>query len=502
MISDKLNSLLSKSRYMGGLQCLKRIFLQSNFPEFADPIDDSMQALFDSGTAVGELARGLYPGGILVIEPAYNHNAAVEKTNTLLSDRATPAIFEAAFTFDGIRTRIDVLERQNTGTFALNEVKSSTKVKAEHIPDIAVQVYVAEGSGLSVTSAYLVHINGEYVYDGESYELKRLFRSEDVTEEVRSYLSDRLPDDLSKMKDILSFDSAPAVDIGSHCNLPYKCPFFAHCREGMPDHHIEQLPGVRAPLLQSLKSAGIDDIRDIPAGFKGLSSLHERVRECVVGETSYVGPELDVLHSQLEYPLRFLDFETFNPGLPLYPGTSPYQVIPFQWSMHRQDSDGNVDHEAFLYEGPGDPRPRFVESLLENVGSIGSIFIYSNYEPMILRGLSREFRDYADALLGLCDRMFDLLKTIRSHYYHPGLHGSFSLKAVLPVLVPDLGYNDLRIANGSNASLAYATMISPGTAEPEKDRLNSALLAYCNRDTEAMVRIYEALTSGQISRSH
>ena len=245
MISDKPNSLLSKSRFMGGLQCLKRLFLQCNFPEFADPIDDSRQALFDTGTAVGELARKLYPGGMLISEPAY-HNAAVEKTNTLLLDRATPSIFEAAFTFDGIRTRIDVLERLNTGTFAPNEVKSSTKAKAEHIPDIAVQVYVAEGSGLSVTSAYLVHINREYVYDGESYELKRLFRSEDVSEKVRSYISDRLPDDLSKMKDILSLDSAPAVDIGSHCNQPYKCPFFAHCRKGLPDHHIEQLPGVNS----------------------------------------------------------------------------------------------------------------------------------------------------------------------------------------------------------------------------------------------------------------
>ncbi|MSQ40471.1 MAG: DUF2779 domain-containing protein [Dehalococcoidia bacterium] len=486
---------LSKTRFMAGLQCLKRLYLESYHRELLPPVDASQQALFDSGNAVGVLARGVNPGGLLITEDYFNHDRAAARTRQAVADGSIPSIYEAAFTYDGIRTRVDILQRLNQDVFALAEVKSSTSVKQEHIPDSAVQVYVAEGSGIEIRNIYLVHIDRNYVFQGGEYALDKLFYREDVTAQVRSYMETSIISDLARIRDALAQDDTPAVDIGRQCTKPYECPFFSHCREGLPDHHVEQLPGARVALLDSLKSAGITDIASIFSGFPGLTRLQERVRESVVSGEAYVGRDLATELSGVEYPLRYLDFETFNPALPYYLGTRPYQVIPFQWSMHIQHADGRLEHREFLHEGPDDPRPAFISSLSDAAGNSGSIVTYSGYEETRLKQLAGDFPEYANSLLALVDRMYDLLKVIRAHYYHPAFHGSFSLKAVLPALVPELGYEDLEINDGSMASVAYAQMIHPATEEFERGRIYAALLAYCQRDTEAMVRVFGLLRS-------
>ena len=490
--------LLSKTRFMGGLQCLKRLYLESYHRELVPAVGPAQQALFDSGNAVGELARGLFPGGRLIKEDQFAHARAVERTHELIADQDVPAIFEAGFTFDGIRTRLDILKRVNGDQFVLGEVKSSTRVKSEYIPDAAIQVYVAEGSGTTIRNVYLVHIDRTYVYPGGPYNLEQLFKIEDITAEVRSYMADSLPADLGRMKEMLARRVEPLIDIGGHCSQPYVCPFYDHCREGIPEHHIEQLPGARARLLDTLLAAGVDDIRNIPEGFLGLTALQWRMQESVLKTEPYIGPELKKNLEGVEYPQAFLDFETFNPALPLYAGTRPYQVIPFQWSIHIQDEEGNLEHKSFLHEGADDPRPAFIQSLLAVAGTTGSIVIYSSFEETRLRQLAVELPEYGASLLQLCERMFDLHRLVRENYYHPELHGSFSLKSVLPVLVPDLGYDDLEIAEGSVASVAYSRMIYRDTSNPERERLRDALLAYCERDTEAMVRIHYALMGSSL----
>ena len=177
----------------------------------------------------------------------------------------------------------------------------------------------------------------------------------------------------------------------------------------------------------------------------------------------------------------------------MYVGTRPYQAIPFQWSMHVRDSDGGLRHSAFLDDGPGDPRERFITSLLEAVLPQGSIVTYSGYEERVIKDLAREFPRYEAPLLTLCDRAIDLLRIIRGSYYHPDFHGSFSIKSVLPALVPDLVYDDLDIPEGLAATAAYARLITGDVPQPEQSKIRESLLAYCARDTEAMVRIYEAL---------
>jgi hypothetical protein len=486
---------LSKTRYIGGLQCHKRAYLEAYHRELIPPVGMAQQALFDSGTTVGELARELFQNGLLITANHLSHGQAVTSTKQAIIDTSVRSIYEAAFTFDDIRTRVDILKKLHTNAFVLGEVKSSTRVKKEHIPDAAIQVYVAEGSGLDILNIYLIHINNSYVYQGGEYELNKLFHLEEITAEVREYMATSLSSDLAGIRHALAQGSVPEIEIGRHCTRPYECPFYSHCRQYLPHHHIEQIPGARADLLGALKAAGVTAIAEIFTDFPGLSALQRRVRNSVVSGEPYIDRKLASNLNEVVYPLRYLDFESFNPALPHYPGTRPYQVIPFQWSMHVQQPDGTLDHHEFLHDGTNDPRPGFITSLLEAAGDTGSIVAYSAYEETRLKQLANEFPKFAEGLLALIPRIYDLLKVIRADYYHPEFHGSFSLKSVLPVLVPELSYEDLDITDGSIASVAFAKMIYPKTGQLDANRLRSALLDYCRRDTEAMVRVRTALKS-------
>ena len=484
---------LSKSKFAGGLQCLKRLYLECFDRKLADPIDASQQALFDSGNAVGELARQRFPGGRLINEPYFEHEGAVASTREALDDSSLPSLYEAAFAHEGIRIRTDVLLRTGDDGLDLIEVKSSTKVKPEHIPDIAIQLYVLEGSGILVRKAFLLHIDNSYVYQGGAYNLERLFRLDDVTNESHAFLASTVPESLAGMWEVLQQEKAPPIDTGPHCNTPYQCPFFGHCHRDEPEHSVEQLPRVTAKVLDALKSRGIRAIQNIPSEFPGLSSAQQRVRDAVITGDPYVSADLPSALGQVSYPIYFLDFETFNPALPIYPGTRPYQMIPFQWSVHGFSKSGQLQHESFLADDSEDPREKLTTSLLDALGKQGTILVYSSFERTRVKELAALFPEYAARLSALVDRFVDLLTLVRTHVYHPDFHGSYSIKAVLPALAPDLGYGDLEIQEGSLASVAFAKMIAPDTDDSERQRVRHALLAYCQRDTEAMVWVYNAL---------
>ena len=484
---------LSKSRYMAGRQCLKRLYLETYRRELADQVDPAQQARFDTGTAVGELARQRFPGGRLVAEEYYQHEQAVRTTRRLLRSVPVPPLYEAAFSFEGIRTRVDVLHKSGGPGFDLVEVKSSTGVSPVYIPDVAIQMHVLEGAGVPVDRAWLMHVNNTYVYNGGPYDLEQLFSLEDVTEQARAFAADNIPDDLDRMWEALRRDTEPDIETGRHCNKPYTCSFFGHCHWNEPEHPVRQLPRLGEKLWVRLREAGIQNIGDLPAEFPGLNDTQRRVRDSVVMGAPFVGADLAGVLDEISYPVSFMDFETIGPALPLYVGTRPYQTIPFQWSLHIRDADGVMTHREFLNDDPNDPRERFVVSLLDAVPSEGSVVVYSSYEKTILTDMARLFPQYESRLEALCDRLFDLLQVARSHYYHPGFHGSYSLKSTLPALAPDLAYTDLDVQSGEVASVEYARMIAEDALESEKTQIREALLAYCRRDTEALVRVLDAL---------
>ena len=498
LMSSQTSPQLSKSRFIAGLQCLKRLYLECYQRELADPIDPSQQALFDTGIAVGELARQRFPNGRLVEEEHFNHAHAVKSTRTILADTSVRALYEAAFTLERIRTRVDVLRRNGQESFDLVEVKSGTSVKPEHIPDVAIQLHVLEGLGIRIKRAYLMHVNTNYVYQGGPYDLDYLFSLQDITDDAQAFLSEVTPTKLVQMWEVLQRDQEPAIETGPHCTTPYRCPFYGYCHREETAHPISELPRSRSKVLDELKKSGIRDIREIPSDFPGLTAVQQRVRDCVATERPFVSPKLAYRLREIIFPVSFVDFETFSPALPTYVGTRPYQVIPFQWSLHVRDSSGQLRHESFLNEDTKDPRRAFVTSLLDTVPLKGTIVVYSGYEQAIMKRLAVALPEFEERLLALCDRTFDLLKLVRESYYHPEFHGSYSIKSVLPALVPAMSYDDLEIKNGSIAANGFARMISPDTPYSEKAKTKEALRAYCQRDTEAMAQVFDILWSKRV----
>ena len=229
---------LSKTRFMAGLQCDKRLYLESYYSDFRDPIGESLQALFNSGHRVGALARERFPGGKLIDAPLRNGKAH-DLTVAAMSDETLDSIYEGVFTFDEINVRPDILKRVGKNEFDMIEVKSSTRVKREHIPDISVQVYVLEGTGVKIRKAGILVLNTGYVYEGGDYDLQKLFSLHDVTDRSRAWLEDVFKERLSHQKNVLSEDEMPIVKIGPHCTRPYQCSFYSFCRENVPETHIE-----------------------------------------------------------------------------------------------------------------------------------------------------------------------------------------------------------------------------------------------------------------------
>ncbi len=483
---------LSKSKYLAGCQCLRRVWLSCRAPELAAPPDAAKQAIFELGHEIGRRAHALFPGGVLVSQEAWEHGQAIERTRALLADTAVPALFEAAFEHDGVRIRVDVLERLPGGRFGLREVKASTEVKAVHVDDCAVQQHVLAGCGLRIGSVELVHVNRAYVRGAGEIDWAGLFARSDITRKVASALSsvrERLP----RLHAAIREPQAPAIEPSGHCFDPYDCEFWGHCTRSKPDDWVFYLPRI-GKRFEALRAAGIERIVDIPDA-PALSGVHGRIREALRTARPQLASGLAHALRDAGPPAHYLDFETANPALPLYPGTRPYDVIPFQWSLHTDDGSGGLRHREFLAEGAADPRREFAETLVAALaGQDAPVLVYSPFESTQLGGLAKHFPDLAPALRRIRDRLVDLLPIVRSHLYHPDFDFSFSIKNVAPALAPGLDWGNLGpIADGTAASNALAALASGRAAPDERGRLRAALLAYCARDTLALAKLHAAL---------
>jgi hypothetical protein len=481
---------LSKSRFQAGLQCPKSLWLRCHRPDLADPLGEGQEALFQSGHRVGELARLRFPGGVLVTEDFRNSAAALRTTERLLAEGGVECLYEAAFSFNGVFVRPDVLRRRD-GEWELCEVKSSASTKPEHLTDVAIQAYVLLGSGLPLSRACVMHLNREYVYAGGAYQLDQLFALEDVTAAVWSYLP-CVPGLVAEMKAMLS-GSCPEPLIGGQCRTPYDCGFIGYCHAFLPEHPVTELPRISAEVLHELLSDGICAIADIPRAYPGLSAAQRTVCEVVRSGRPRFAPGLAGEVAVLQPPVHFLDFETFRPALPVYPGTRPYQVLPVQWSCHTCGPGGSLEHQEFLHREPTDPRRPFAESLVAALSGGGPIVVYTGYENSILTGLASDLPDLAEAIAALQARLFDLAAVIRTHVQHPGFHGRTSLKYVLPALVDDLSYEGLAVSNGETAMLRYEAAVLGDLPASEREAIFGDLLEYCATDTLAMVRLVQVL---------
>jgi predicted RecB family nuclease len=479
---------LSKSDYLAGLQCPKHLWLRVNEPDATElEIDTGLEGLFEQGRRVGELARNYVPGGTLIDYPYYAIEDKLRATKRAL-DEGIQVIYEAAFAVEGLFVAIDILERTPDG-FNVTEVKSSTKVKDEHLHELALQAYVLRRCGIEASRLRVMHLNRDCAYP----DLENLFIREDVTEEVRPLIEEVEGTTRAQAKVLAG--SLPIVQIGAHCSAPYECAFKSRCWAKVPPHHVTTIHAIRTKKAFALVEKGITTISDLPGDFS-LSPTAERQRRAVVEDRLIVEPALADALRDLPSSIGFLDFETVGLAIPVWTGCHPYDAVPVQFSFCMLDSDGELVHSEWLADGPGDPREAMAAALIEACRNAGKIAAYNaGFESRCLRHLAAAVPDLAGELNDIDSRLVDLLPVVRNHVYHPEFYGSFSLKRVFPVMTAELVYDELEIADGSSASWLLQALLFESNRFPADERLRRRqdLLAYCRADTECLAKLLDRL---------
>ncbi len=484
---------ISKSKFVAGVQCLKRLYLEVHDPELATELDEVRKNVIEQGYQVGLVAQKAFPGGVLVEAGHTELAKAIKRTHELIAQSETPAIFEATFQHGGVLVRADVLKRRGRFGYHLVEVKSATDVKPHYAYDIAIQRHVLTGADVEVKQASLMYLNRDYVFDGKEYDVSQLFVISEVTPKD-AISEDEISDRLKEQFRILNRNNPPDIKPGKQCKDPFVCEFYNHCNSTLPQNHVSHLPRINAQKIEILIAAGITSIKKIPLAFP-LSKIQRRAMDCVKSGKPFISQEIKDEIDGLKYPRCFMDFETVFPGLPRFAKMRAYNHIPFQWSVHRQEKPGGpLKHFEFLAEDNADPRLPFLESLCKAIRGAGSIVVYNKtFESSRLYDLARWLSVYNSDIEAIRAKMWDLLVAMRRHVYHPAFAGSFSLKAVLPAFLPEMTYKNLEVAEGTAAGLAWARFIDPATSAVEKARLRKALLEYCNWDTLGLAKLLEKL---------
>jgi len=488
----KINRI-SKSQYIKGLQCPKALWLFWHRKDLKPKIDEQKQHVFDVGNEVGRLATEFFDGGIEITE-AYNQiDKAIDSTQKAVKG-GVKNIYEAtACSDDGAYSRIDILKKaQSAGAWNLIEVKSSTSVKDYHLDDITFQRYAFIHSGYSVNKSALMHLDRAYVRSGP-IQVKKLFHLANCTNIVAMKIGE-VKAHVGHLIKTINESNEPVVAIGSRCKSPFECDYINYCWQHIPDYSVYNI--FFGKKLDALLEKNIIDVSDVPDTFETTERQFIEV-DTFKNKKSYNNvKELKKFLSALSYPLYFLDYETISPAIPLFDNTSPYQTIPFQFSLHIQEKKGgDLKHIEFLHTGDDDPRLYLTQKLIENCGTKGSVVVYNQpFEEEVNRGLGYTFPEYKEKLESINERMVDLLVPFSKRYlYHPEMKGSASLKNVLPALVPDLAYDGLAINDGMTASLQYLKCIQDAVSNQKKDIIFQHLKEYCALDTLAEVRLLEVL---------
>ena len=479
---------LSKTRFVAGCQCHDLLWWLVHEPEAPELEPDiSLQDRFEQGNRVGELARSYVPGGVLIDLP---HNAVEQRLAATRQaiGAAAPVVYEATFLEDSVFAAVDILERSDGG-HNLIEVKSTTSVKEEHIPDAAVQAHVLRRAGIAVNRVELMHLNRECRYP----DLSNLFVREDVTPQVEDMLP-RIPGDIESQLRAIEGDF-PAVGFGEHCLTSRGCPFHDRCWPEVDARHVLTLYRTDAATKWGLMERGIDSILDLPADLSLNKQAQRQVRAVKKG-AALVGPGLAEALEQFSGRLAHLDFETVSLAIPVWDGFGPWHQMPVQFSCHVEVEPGRFEHHEFLADSGEDCRAAMADALIEACRGADRVVAYNaGFERGCINRLMDAVPERAAELQSVADRLIDPLSAVRNYIYHPLFLGSFSLKAVLPALVPELGYDDLAISEGQVASLYLGRLLFRPEMIPKNERstLRRNLLEYCKRDTWATVRLVEKL---------
>jgi hypothetical protein len=476
---------LTKSAILSGIQCSKKLWREKNIPVEKEPISIVLQSRFDSGHEVGVAGRSEYSDGVLI--PAKDVDSALAQTRHFIEENV-PCLFEAAFLFNDLYVRTDVMKKSENEAWHLIEIKAGTKVKDEYVYDAAIQFYCAKGSGLPVEKVFIKHINNKCIFPN----LEDLFMVEEVTSKVL-ILQAEIEQKVNEFKNVLS-GTEPIVKIGEHCDKPYECEYKELCWKDVPKKSIFTIPALKWEKKDELVENNILAIEQIPPSFHLSANQRLFVDKMIAGDPEVNIAEIALKLSELTYPIYFLDFETVNPAIPRFDGTNPYEQCPFQYSCHIMAADGELSHRDFLQTNWDDPRREFAEQLIKDLGTNGSIVSYNaTFEKNIIKILADYYSDLSMPLLALEPRFWDQLELMRKNYFHPDFGGSFSIKDVLPVIDPSLNYHQLQdVHDGSEAGVVWNKALAESDEEL-RNKAFSSLKAYCELDTKAMVQIHRHL---------
>ncbi len=483
--------LLTKSKYMNGLQCSKLLWISVNDKDRLPEVDEAKQKLFDEGHIVGEYAKKLFPNGIDIEDEDFSKN--LEETKKLLKENKI--LFEPAFLVDRLYSRADVLEPTKNG-WDIVEVKSSTEVKDVNIQDVAFQKYVYEKAGLKINKCFLLYINNKYVRQGD-LDPKDLFVKEDISIKVAEEIK-FVPKRVKEMLEVID-SKEPVIKIGDFCNKPYECSIKEECWVFLPKENsvFDLYRGGKKSW--ELFEKGILAIKNIPNNFD-LGDKQQIQLECEKTRKIHINEHaIKDFFKTLKYPLYFLDFETYQTAIPLYTGLKPYQNIPFQFSVHKIDEKGKKTHYSFISSGKKDPRKKFINAIKRKLGTKGSVIVYNQvFEQGRLKEIGEFFPLEKQAIDKIIERMVDLLIPFRNFdYYDRKQEGSASIKYVLPAMT-NMTYQGMEIVNGAQASIRYA-YITHGDIDGNKakkgeiKKVREDLKNYCELDTEAMILVLNKL---------
>jgi hypothetical protein len=486
---------LSKSKIIAYRQCPKRLWLEIHRPDLRD--DSASEMVFAIGNQVGDVARQIYDtagNGRLIDFHEIGWDAAYAETGSWLTGTAAP-LFEAALRIEGAMALADVMlpePGENGLRWHMIEVKSTTGVKDYHRDDLAVQTYIATTAGFELASASLAHVDRSFVYPGGG-DYRGLLKAVDLTEEVRAKAGE-VATWIAEAQKVAALDTEPEIETGPHCSDPFGCPFIRHCNRDKPtfDFPLGSLYRLCYGKHEELVALGHTDLRDVPD--EHLSAVNRLIKsQSLSGEAWFDAEGAAADLAPHTGTACFLDFETIMFGVPIWKGTRPYQQLPFQFSLHIVPPDGKMEHREFLDLSGEDPGEAFARALIDHCGTTGPVFVYNaGFENGVMRGLAERFPHLAPGLQAIIDRVVDLLPIARNRYYHPSQHGSWSIKAVLPAVCPDLAYGDLEgVQNGMAAQSAFLEAVAPETTPERKAEIERQLLAYCKLDTLAMVRLWE-----------
>lgn len=494
---------LTKTDFLICLNCSKNAWLKINKPSIykKKPLSAFDLNIIESGNQIDELARGLFPGGKLL-----KSRDDFEYTKKLIANK-TAVIYQPAFISNKFIAVSDILVWNNdTGFYDLYEVKSSTaseknggrKVE-DYLIDIAFQKNVLNDANIKVDKCYLLTINKNYIRQGDLV-LQDLFLIEDVSESIDNKLLEVRQSMEGAYEFLVKKEEPPG-----YCDCIYKglnshCTTSWYSNSDMPDYPVQAISRINSKKLVELVDNNILSIYDVSEDFK--LSIRQRMQvDTAQSKKEYIDSRaISDFLDKMNYPLSFIDYETYPSAIPKYNGYRPYQQIPFQFSLHIIRSLGaELEHFDFIYTGKDCPDKFFSEALKNYIPENGSVIVWNQkFEKGINSQIAERYPEYQKFMENINDRVIDLMLPFygkETAYDHPKFKGSASIKYVLPALVPKLSYKNMHIQEGGTASDTWNKIISNAYSKGDKDKEIQALRDYCHLDTLAMVEIWRVLLS-------